>query len=368
MTGSSTTMSSPNNTINVGFEGSTLFSKGYTGIPFYIKKLIEGFCNSESFSPTLYLPFKRRFKQHHLASFTNDISKKWYWNGFSFGNVHDMQIMHFTHAPFINFKGVKKVATIHDLAFMVDDIKDIEIATPYFIEKRIHLLSQISQYADAIISVSQKTKEDFLNHFDYPEEKIHVIHLAPIFNANHAPLSKNNAEKPYLLSVGGISTRKNSLNILKGFLASKASTSHILVFAGKNGLGSERFHTFYEENKLYDKVKMTGYVSDKELQSLYAGASGFVFPTLYEGFGIPILEAMNHKLPLLVGSLGASVEIANNHAHVAHPLDVSSIASGIDALIDYDQETLEAAYTYAQHFSWKKNINQTAQVYSSLLN
>ena len=357
----------PNHVIRIGFEGSTLFSKGYTGIPFYIKKLVEGFDASDSYNPNLFLPLKRRFKQRYLAPFTHNISKSWYLKGALLRNFNNVKIMHFTHAPFINAKGVKKVATIHDLAFMADELKGVEIATPYFVNKRIHLLSQISQYADAIISVSQKTKEDFLKHFDYPQEKIHVVHLAPIFNSKSIAETKKDSKKPYLLSVGGISTRKNSLNILKGFLASKASKTHTLVFAGKNGFGSDLFHAFFNENDLGNKVKIMGYVSDEELQSLYHNASGFVFPTLYEGFGIPILEAMNHKLPILIGSLGASAEVAGGHAQIAHPFDINAITDGIDALLDYDAQKLDAAFAYAQMFSWEKIINQTGKVYTDLI-
>lgn len=357
----------PDLNIKVGFEGSTLFSKGYTGIPFYIKKLVEGFNENESFSPNLFLPFKRYFKRRHLAPFSQNIAKNWYWKGNPFGNFSKAQIVHFTHAPFINTRDVKKVATIHDLAFMVDELKGIEIATPYFIDKRIHLLAQISQHSDAIISVSQKTKDDFLKHFDYPQEKVHVVHLAPVFNPKSIKQLKNKDRKPFLLSVGGISTRKNSLNILKGFLASNASKTHKLVFAGKNGLGSDLFYDFFNRNTLEDKVKIMGYVSDEELQSLYFNASGFVFPTLYEGFGIPILEAMNHKLPILIGSLGASAEVAGGHAHVVHPFDINALATGIDALLDYDKNRLDEAFAYAQKFSWENTIKQTGKIYSDLL-
>ena len=357
----------PDLDIKVGFEGSTLFSKGYTGIPFYIKKLVEGFNDIESFSPNLFLPLKRRFKKRHLAPFTHNIPKSWYLKRTPFWNFTNVQIMHFTHAPFINISGVKKVATIHDLAFMADELKGAEIASSYFIEKRIHLLTQISQHADAIISVSQKTKDDFLKHFDFPQEKIHVVHLAPIFNPKSITQTQNSSKKPYLLCVGGICTRKNSLNILKGFLASKASKTHTLIFAGKSSYGSDPFHVFLNENKLENKVKIMGYVSDEKLQALYFHASGFVFPTLYEGFGIPILEAMNHKLPILIGSLGASAEIAGGHAHIAHPFDINSIASGIDALLDRDQIKLDDAFAYAQMFNWEKTINQTGKIYADLI-
>ena len=353
--------------IIVGFEGSTLFSKGYTGIPFYIKKLVEGFAEDGLFTPTLLLPIKRIGKHKNLAPFTKNISKKWYWNTSTFGSFSKLQIIHFTHAPFINIKGVKKVATIHDLAFMVTELKDIKIANPHFVEKRIQLLSEIARHADAIISVSQKTKEDFLTYFDYPEEKIHVVPLAPIFNSKLLNNSSTKKQKPYLLNVGGISTRKNSLNILKGFIDSEASKTHTLVFAGKHGLGSDEFNAFYQNNNLEDNVTIMGYVSDKTLQSLYQNASGFIFPTLYEGFGIPILEAMNHKLPTLVGSLGAAPEVAGGHAYITNPLDPFDIAKGIDALLEFNQTEIEAAYAYAQAFSWKKTAELTAKVYTSLL-
>ena len=110
-----------------------------------------------------------------------------------------------------------------------------------------------------------------------------------------------------------------------------------------------------------------GYVSDEELQSLYFNASGFVFPTLYEGFGITVLEAMNHKLPVLIGSLGASAEVAGGHAQIAHPFDINAITDGIDALLDYDAQKLDAAFAYAQMFSWEKIINQTGKVYTDLI-
>ncbi len=350
--------------IKVGFEGSTLFSKGYTGIPFYIQKLIENFEENSSVSPHIFFPINRYFKKKYLAPFTYNYPTHWYWNSI---NLNSIDIIHCTHAPFLNLKGVQKIATIHDLAFMVDELKGIEIASAYFVKKRIKLFNQISKHADAIISVSQKTKEDFLRFFDFPEHKIHVIHLAPIVKTLSFSTTNIYAKTPYLLSVGGVSTRKNTLNMVKGFLKSNASENHSLLVVGKNGLGNEEVFKYLQKNDHYQKVILLGYVNNLQLQSLYKHASGFVFPTLYEGFGMPLLEAMNNHLPIVTSTLGAAPEVTNGHAALVNPFDIDEIAGGIDTLTQKNKNELDNAFQYAQSFQWSKNIKETIAVYASLI-
>jgi len=353
-------------------EASTLFTKGFTGIPHYIIHLHSALMKNENTEVLFGLPAKKVIKQR--PDFINQ-RYLWYAGQFLLSSDYKPDISHSLHSPFLKIKGTKKIATIHDLAVHLPEFSEYDFANKYFRNKRFKLFKEFAENADAIIAVSHNTKEDFLKFFNFPEEKIHVIHLAPVIRSKEGQLNNMEiltrfslARKEYFLSVGVVSLRKNSLNLIKGYALSEARKDKKLVIAGKaESEEYEKALKYIRENKLEDNVIFTNYISDEILSVLYENAAAFLFPTFYEGFGIPIIEAMNHKLPVLTSTSGAAPEVANGHAVLVNPIYPKEIARGIEELEKFDERRIMEAKKYAQTFTWKRVAQQTIEVYNSLV-
>ena len=358
--------------MKVLIEGSTLFTKGYTGIPHYILCLHKALKKNSKIDVFLAYNIK---KIKNLKNNKVTIKHLWYFKKTLFSFKHQPTISHSLHTPFLEIRGSKKIATIHDLAVHLPEFSEYNFSSEYFKKKRIHLFKTFSENADAIIAVSENTKKDFLKFFDYPAEQIHVIHLAPVFKPKNDDIEENDSfldtflikKHNYYLSVGGVSLRKNSFNLLKGFHLSGKSENHKLVFAGKIASDEKTKLDYYiKENQLEGQIIFTNYISDDHLAILYKNAKAFLFPTYYEGFGIPIIEAMIYNLPVLTSITGAAPEIANNHAVLVNPFSEKEIAEGIHRLDSITHAHLEKAKNYASTFTWDKVAKETIKVYESL--
>lgn len=362
--------------MKVIIEASTLFTKGYTGIPHYILCLEKAYKKKSFIDFALGFNLKRLRKKKKLPN--SILEKKYYWyiERFLFSRKFNPEISHSLHSPFLKIKGTKKIATIHDLAVHLPEHEHLDFTTEYFKKKRMKLFSDFAKNADAIISVSEKTKQDFLKFFNYPANKIHVIHLAPVFQPSNIDYSFEQKilnkykliSKNYYLTVGGVSIRKNSINLLKGFANSQASKHHQLVYAGKTATNTKnKFLQTISELNFNNKIINTGYITDNELSILYKNAKGFLFPTYYEGFGIPIIEAMSYELPILTSTTGAAPEVANGHAILVNPNNIEEITKGIDKLSLVDTKQLKLAKEYASTFNWDIVAQKTIEIYKSVL-
>ena len=361
--------------MKIALESSSLFFKNYTGIPFYIHNLYNALKEIDNVDPHLAFRLKAKFKKK--TSFQKNILNNkhlWHLNNFAIGSSK-FDVAHSLHTPFLNLSSSLKVATVHDLAVHLPQFKEYEFATPYFQKKRMALFKEFSKKADVIITVSESTKQDFLSFFDFPEDRIHTIPLAPSLKVNQETTNNdiilkelNVFPKEYFISLGGVSLRKNTLNLIKGFALSKASSEKKLVITGK--IESNQYVSVLEyikENRLQEKVLITGYLSSDSLSKLYQNAAAFLFPTFYEGFGIPILEAMLTKLPVLTSNIGAAPETAGGHAILINPYEPDDIATGMDSLSSITDDQLEQAKKFADTFTWEKTALETKRVYEKYM-
>lgn len=361
--------------MKVALESSSLFFKNYTGIPFYIHNLYNAMCALNGVHPTLAFRIKKKFSsptdlQRQL------LEKAHVWhvgNRLLSGTKFD--VTHSLHTPFLNLSKTLKVATVHDLAVHLPQFKNYDFASDYFKTKRLALFQQFAKKADVIITVSQATKNDFLNFFDFPEEKVHAIPLAPSFSMANTDFGDSRILKSfdlpprtYFISMGGVSLRKNTFNLIKGYHLSKSKKEFKLVITGKIEKAHETdVKNYIVKNQLKNKVILTDYLSNQDLQQLYINAKAFLFPTFYEGFGIPILEAMLANLPVLTSNTGAAPETAGGFAILVDPFSVESIAEGIDKLKQITNEELVHAKVYAQSHTWDKTAKMTTSTYKKYM-
>jgi len=243
------------------------------------------------------------------------------------------------------------VVFVHDLAFRLHP-NDVPWQQRFFLGS---LLPRSLASAAAVLTASEATRKDLLACYPLPDlaERVKVVPLGP------TPLELPAADLPaglapgFLLAVGTIEARKNYSRLVEAH--ARLHDAPPLVIAGRSGWNGFRLPE-------RPGVRQLGHVSDATLRVLYEQASLLAFPSLYEGFGIPLVDAMVHGLPALVGNRGALPEVAGDAALVVDPTSVEEIAAGLQRLLDdktLRQRLAGAARRRARDFTWERAANLT---------
>jgi glycosyltransferase involved in cell wall biosynthesis len=219
-----------------------------------------------------------------------------------------------------------------------------------------------------------------VDYFDVSASRIEVIYngVSSRFRPDVAPEEKARVTgrlgipSPYLLFLGGEKPHKNVQNVVRAFAKARHERSlpHRLVLAGPLPSNPARLEALISALDLSGVVHRTGVVEDEDLPALYAGAEAFLYPTLYEGFGLPVIEAMACGTPVLTSSTSALQEIAGGYACLVDPMDVDAIASGIARLATDEKaraEYAELGRKRALDFSWDRAATRTLEVYAAAL-
>jgi glycosyltransferase involved in cell wall biosynthesis len=223
-----------------------------------------------------------------------------------------------------------------------------------------------------IIAVSEATKKDLVKVMKVSPKRIKVIHEAvdqKIFRKQ--PESKINLvrkkyglAKDYFIYVGTIQPRKNLVRLIEAF-SKMPSKKYDLVLAGKPGWLYDEIYQAPKKFGVEERVKFLGFVDTEDLTSLYSGALSFVFPSLYEGFGLPILEAMACRLPVLTSNTSSMPEVSGSRAILVDPKNVEDIAKGLNLLSRNEKLRTELAnkgWEWSKSFSWEKTARETLKV------
>ncbi|MEP6993848.1 MAG: glycosyltransferase family 1 protein [Acidobacteriota bacterium] len=288
-----------------------------------------------------------------------------------------LDLFHATHYVIPPIARARAVVTIHDI---------IHVLYPQFLPNRAALLyarvmiARALRRADRIITVSYNSKRDLVDYFGIAPARIDVIYngVGSPFHASipHAErdrvAAKYGLPRPYLLFLGGEKPHKNVRNVLRGFAQARRERAlpHALVLAGPMPKNRSRVEALIAGLDLGSQVIRPGIVPDEDLPGLFAGAEAFLYPTLYEGFGLPVVEAMACGVPVLTSSTSALQEIAGGYASLVDPMDVEAISRGI-AEIATDPtrraELIELGKRRASDFSWDHTAQQTLRVYAEAL-
>lgn len=263
--------------------------------------------------------------------------------------------------PWLLGRRTKTAVVIHDLIAFDNEPHD-QKAT--MIERA--LLPRVLKTSRFILCVSKATKKDLLHRFPKTDaSKITVIYEGPTMakpiTSNQQPSrrSSNQIDTPYILSIGTLCPRKNQLRLIEAFnmLPNSLRLRTRLILAGGRGWQDEEI---VELAKKSQNVEWRGYVSDDELTELLAGAAALAYPSLKEGFGLPILDAMALGVPVLTSNFGSMKEVAGDAALFIDPFSVESIAKGLQRLV-LDADLRDALITKgkerAKLFSWEKTVD-----------
>ena len=271
-------------------------------------------------------------------------------------------------------KQAKIVYTLYDLHFL----EYPELTTEENRQKCFEGIFGASIRADFIISISDYSRKRFLEVFPhYPPERTQVVHLGSRFPAGENDEGESEilrVLKPgeFWLAVGTLEPRKNLRRLLQAFALSKGQLAfrYPIALAGGKGWLEEDLEDFIREMDLTDNVLILGYVSDQELTWLYRNCFCFVYPSLYEGFGLPVLEAMGQGAAVITSNTTSLPEVAGDAAHYIDPFDVQDIASAFLKLgsnSHFRKELRKKAAIRAKMFSWEKSAAKILDIYNQVL-
>lgn len=227
-------------------------------------------------------------------------------------------------------------------------------------------------FADKVVAISEFTKKQLINIYGYDKNKIIVNYPAlPALNKSDVNSSKTVAVNvPYLVYVGNSRPRKNLLGLLKAFaLVAKKNTIINLVIIGKSDPRFVDIEAEIRRLKLEEKVIVTGYVTDSQKEELVKRSLAMVFPTFYEGFGLPVLEAQSLGVPVLTSKAASLPEVGGDAVIYVDPFNIKDIARGMLEMLDDSKlrtKLIAAGYKNEKRFSWDKSAQELVKVMEDL--
>jgi glycosyltransferase involved in cell wall biosynthesis len=261
------------------------------------------------------------------------------------------------------------VVTIHDLIF---------VRYPHFysfFDRKIHFykFKKAAQNADLVIAISQQTKKDIIEFLGIPESKIKVVYQGchAVFKEQFTESEKQivrekyNLPQEFILNVGTIEARKNVFSVVKAI----KNIDTKLVIIGSETNYTKIIKTFISNNKMENKVLFLKGLDIRELAMVYQIATIFIYPSLFEGFGIPIIEALYSKIPVITTNSGVFPEAGGPNSIYVNPENSIEIASKIELLLsdkNLRSEIAEKGYDFVQKFNDHDIANQIMTIYKSL--
>jgi glycosyltransferase involved in cell wall biosynthesis len=266
------------------------------------------------------------------------IVKRFYWNNLKYPNIEfftgEFDIFHSIEPLMPPTRNKKVIITVHDLAYK---------KYPDFLEREIlrwdKYIKRNINAADAIVVQSNQTKNDISEYFKVYENKIHIIHLpvSSIFHNNPDDVllkivqEKYNLQYPFALFVGTLEPRKNITTLIKAFeqLHKEKKMELHLVIVGKRGWMYDNIVSSINNSCEKNKIHYVDYISESDLTVIYKLATFFVYPSLYEGYGVPVLEAMASGIPVITSNISSLKEIASEAALLIDPNNTEELANSM---------------------------------------
>lgn len=383
--------------MNIGFDAKRAFHNG-TGLGNYSRTLISD--------------LSRLYPEHQYFLFNPKPSKKYSLTG---PNLHEVLPKHSLHklmpslwrSTFIKNDirannidlyhglsheipldmkktGIRSIVTIHDVIFLRYPEQYNPIDVRIYTAKFRHACKN----ADHIIAISEQTKSDIIHYFGTDSSKISVCHIS-CDRSYQREVSKEEIQQvkqmlglpdSYMLYVGSVIERKNLLGICRAMKTLQDEIRLPLVVIGNGGSYLEKVKTFAKENGLSDSIIFLGesekardseaYRTGSCFPAIYSAASLFIYPSIFEGFGIPVLEAMFSGTPVITSNISSLPEVGGNAAYYVNPSDHLDIASGIRKIltdVGFAQKMKDAGFVQAQQFSPDKCAASVMNVYKKII-
>jgi glycosyltransferase involved in cell wall biosynthesis len=288
-----------------------------------------------------------------------------------------LDLFHATHYVLPLWVPSRTIVTIHDI---------IHLLYPEFLPNRLayvyaqRMIRRALNRSERVLTVSHTTRRDLGRYFELGMERIAVIYngVEQAFreilpqDVRVGRLAELGVSEPYLLFVGNPKPHKNLDRLLEAYALAQGQRPFAapLVIVGNDPDAGVRIRLRADHLGIADQVKVLGRVDDQSLPVLYQGATLFLYPTLYEGFGLPVVEAMASGAPVVTSNSSALKEIAEGYAHLVDPLDVEAMAEAIGYCMaepDHRSSLAKLGKKRAEQFSWRETAVRTLEVYQRVL-
>lgn len=370
--------------MNIGFDAKRAFHN-FTGLGNYSRFILNALKkhypsnNYHLFSPAFRdnketISLIEGFHLHKAPGFLQLPVLKALWRSFFIGKEVKKQNIDIYHGlsnelPYWLPERTKKIVTIHDLIFL--RYPDLFPPIDRAIYKQKFKIA--CEKADKIIAISQQTKEDILQYFNVEKQKIEVIYQGchPIFFREYSCEELKNIKKKYnlpseyLLNVGTLEKRKNALLILKALKNGNINIPLILI--GKETTYTKVLKNYVTQNNLEGQVLFLHSVNFEDLPALYDLSLLFLYPSIFEGFGIPIIEALHRKKPVITSKGSCFSEAGGNLAEYINPNDEEELASKIKEMINSNGLNKQLLEDHLVKFSDKKIADDYMNLYNRII-
>jgi len=251
------------------------------------------------------------------------------------------------------------VATIHDVSF-------VDVPEFFSLSDRTLLrlgVGRTIRQASRVITVSEFSKARLMKAYGIAEDTIHVIYNAAGSEFRPAFHDGYRADPPYVVMVADLSARKNQVNLIRAFSAFARRHPHHLLLAGRDSATAHSIREEARRSSVGGRIHFLGYVPDQELPRLYQQADLCVYPSLYEGFGLPVVEAMACGTPVVTSRVSALPEVAGGAALLADPQDPADLCAAMEAAVRDRDRWRRAGLLRAGRLSWNGAAQRTVEVY-----
>jgi len=362
--------------MKIGIDASRAFIRKRTGTEEYSYRLIKNLTILDTSNHQIFLYVKNREEvKLELPEnfFIKEIKRNRLWTQFGLSkemrkNPVDVLFVPAYSIPFIHPKNT--VVTIHGLEFKY-------YPESYSFKEKIMLEFNTLlavKWSKKIIVPSENTKKDLIKFYKVNPEKIKVIyHGAESIKYQTSSIVPRNKNSINILFVGRLEKRKNLVNLIRAFelfrkrhyIMSPVKKSYKLILVGKEGFGFKEIKSAINQSPYKKDIVVKGYVSEKEKKEQFEKADIFVLISLYEGFGLPIIEAMSHGVPVVCSNVSSLPEIAGEAGLLVNPNDIEEISEAFERIIcnqGVKNDMIEQGFENVRNFSWEKCVRETLDV------
>jgi glycosyltransferase involved in cell wall biosynthesis len=365
--------------MHIAFDGTTL-RPGRTGVGYYTEHLLHhaaAQCGDDELTviSNAAIETTRPLPRHVQLSVSASWLPRLVWmqtRAPRLLRTIKADVVHFTNGMVPAFSRVPTVVTIHDMSLTMfpgfHPIRRVLLNRPF--------VNLAARRADAIITVSDAAKQDIVRLYGIEPSRVHVVHEAPAsaFRVIHDPFELRRVRERYglaerfILYVGTIEPRKNLPKLIEAFARRRVAGDlpHQLVCAGPYGWLSDGIEAQIDRLRIPDAVRFTGYVPFEDLPAIYNLAELFVFPSVYEGFGLPVVEAMACGTPVVTGRVAALNEVTGDAAELVESLEPDALGAALVSLArnrDRREDLSRRGLLRSQSFSWARAAADTINVY-----
>jgi glycosyltransferase involved in cell wall biosynthesis len=373
--------------MKIGIDGRAAKWYRGTGLGTYAYQLISSINSIDELNRyLLFMPensgcdinFNINFNVRSITENNNDN----FWDAVNIPNILEDGDIELYHVPqngigLPHDKRCPMVITLHDII----PYRMPETVGPTYLKIFTEQMPNIIPKCDGIITVSEFSKKDIIKEFNYPEDKVFVTHLAPesIYKPMDKAISKSliknfySIEGDFILYIGGFSPRKNIIGLMEAFskLTNLYKKNLKLVIAGKKGISYDLYKTKADELKISDRVIFPGFIAMEHLPYLYNSSELFVYPSFYEGFGLPPIEAMACGIPVITSNTTSIPEIVGDSALLIDPQNTDDIFEAMIKVFEDDnlkENLVLRGFIRSSELSWKDTAKRTLIAYNKIIN